>query len=210
MEFSALQRRLAFGLIVLVLVGLAAYLIGPGARGAGRPTAHPSRTASAISPSSSPPPSAPVDPSAPVQSTVPDIYQWLPFSQTGLAAAASVARRFGAAYGTFSYAETAAAYAAPLRALSSAALVGQIEAAYSLPGMAAARSKDKQVATGTAVIQSIRAFGPTSITFIVQITQHQTTASGRTASATSYAVTLTGVGSTWQVTGIELAVVGNS
>lgn len=129
---------------------------------------------------------------------------------SGLAAAASVARKFGDAYGTFSYTETAAAYVATLQPLTSASLVGQIEAAYSLPSMAAARSTAKQVSTGTAVIESIRAFGPTSLTFVVSITEQQTTASGSSSTVTSYALTLTGGGSAWQVTDIELAQLGNS
>jgi hypothetical protein len=209
MEMSSPQRRLTFGLIVLVLAGLVVYLVGSAARGtsppgrpaAGSPAPVPSPTASA--------PGSP-GPSAPTAASGPDIYQWLPFTQSGLAAAASVARRFAAAYGTFSYTESGAAYAAALQQLSSASLAGQIEAAYLLPGVAASRSKTRQVSTGAATIQSIRAFGPSSITFIIEITEHQTATTGSGAAATSYAVTLTGSGSSWQVTDIELSNLGNS
>jgi hypothetical protein len=209
MEMSSPQRRLTFGLIVLVLAGLVVYLVGSAARGtsppgrpaAGSPAPVPSRTASA--PGSS-------GPSAPTAASGPDIYQWLPFTQSGLAAAASAARRFGAAYGTFSYTESGAAYAAALQQLSSASLAGQIEAAYLLPGVAASRSKIRQVSTGAATIQSIRAFGPSSITFIIEITEHQTATTGSGDVATSYAVTLTGSGLSWQVTDIELSNLGNS
>ena len=44
----------------------------------------------------------------------------------------------------------------------------------------------------------------------MQITQDVSTASGRKQQATSYAITLTGGGPTWQVTYIELQNVGNS
>jgi hypothetical protein len=210
MDMSSLQRRLTFGLIVLVLAGLVVYLVGTAARGTsspGHPVSAPSSPAPALSPSAS----APGPPaSAPSGGSGPDIYQWLPFTQAGLAEAASVARRFGVAYGTFSYTESAAAYAASLQQLSSPSLAGQVEAAYSLPGVAAARAQTRQVSAGTATIESIRAFGPSSITLIVEITEHQTATTGSSESTTSYAMTLTGSGSSWQVTDIELSDLGNS
>jgi hypothetical protein len=205
MESSPLQRRVTFALIVLVLVGLGIYLIGvvrgPGARGASPAGRRPTLT---IPPS--PTPSA----AAPGSSAAPNIYQWLPFTQPGLTAAASVARQFGAAYGTFSYTQTATAYAASFKSLASADLTSQIMAAYSTPGVAAARTSTRQVSAGTAVIQAIRAFGPTSLTFLVQITQNLTATTGSSQDVTQYAVTVTGSGSTWQVTDIELASAGNS
>jgi hypothetical protein len=214
MEMSPLQRRLTFGLIVLVLAGLSVYLIGSVARGSGTPrhTAG-GRVPSSPAPSSaapSPTPSASASTGTAAPSTGPDIYQWLPFTQSGLAAAASVAQRFGAAYGTFTYTESGAAYAASLQQLSSESLAMQIEAAYSLPGVASARTSTRQVSTGTAAIQSIEAFGPGSITFTVEITEHQTATTGSSSATTSYAMTLTGSGSSWQVTNIELSDLGNS
>jgi hypothetical protein len=44
----------------------------------------------------------------------------------------------------------------------------------------------------------------------VQIAEHQTATSGSSNVVTSYSVTLTGSGSAWQVTDIELAAAGNS
>ncbi len=213
MEITPLQRRITFGLIVFVLVGLGAYLIGPVAHGSG--TAAPARSAprstpAASAPAPSPAPS-PAPPAAePGSSGAPDIYQWLPFTQAGLAAAAARARQFGTAYATYSYTETPAAYAASLAPFASAQLVAQVKAAYALPGVVAARTSARQVATASSVIQSLRAFGPSSLTFVVQITQDVSTASGRKQQATSYAITLTGGGPTWQVTYIELQNVGNS
>jgi hypothetical protein len=207
-EPSALQRRLTFGLIVVILAGLATYLLGTTAHGAGKPSGRPAPTGTPARATSSSAPSLP-GPSA-SGSHAPDIYRWLPFSQDGLAAAASVARRFGAAYGTFSYLQTAAQYASPLRGLCSAALAGQVEAAYAAPGVAAARAKARQVSLGTASIQSIRSFGPSSLTFVVQVTEKLTTASGPDSVVTSYALTLTVGGAGWRVTDIELASLGNS
>ena len=140
----------------------------------------------------------------------PDIYQWLPFTPAGLAAAASVVTRFGDAYGTYSYTESADAYAATLSPVTSADLTAQITAAYAAPGVATPRVSGKQVATGTATIDSISAFGPTSLTFVVHITQRIAAASGSSQTSATYSVTLTGGGTNWQVTSIELASVGNS
>jgi hypothetical protein len=205
-EPSALQRRLTFGLIVVVLAGLATYLLGTTAHSARSPAGRPAPTARPGSAASSP--SLPV-PSA-SGSQAPDIYRWLPFSKDGLAAAASVARRFGAAYGTFSYLQTPAQYAGRLQGLCSAGLDGQLEAAYAAPGVTAARSKARQVSVGTASIQSIRSFGPSSLTFVVLVTEKLTTASGPNSAVSSYAVTVTGGGASWQVTDIELASLGNA
>jgi hypothetical protein len=206
MDISPAARRLIFGLIVCVLVVLGAYLLGPVAHGAGksaskRDTAPRARASTA--------PAGPVTASEPAVGQ-PDIYQWLPFTQTGLAAAASVVVRFGDAYGSYSYIQNAAAYAAPLTPITSPQLVSQIEAAYSAPGVAAIRVGGHQVAVGTATIGSIRAFGPSSLTFLVQVAQELTDTSGPSTVSTVYAVTVTGSGTSWQVTDVELASAGNS
>jgi hypothetical protein len=63
---------------------------------------------------------------------------------------------------------------------------------------------------GAATIDAISGFGPTSLTFLVQITQEITATTGTSQTSTRYSVTLTGNGTNWQVTGVELATVGNS
>jgi len=208
MEASPAKHRVAFGLIVFALVALGAYLV--------RPAANPGRhqPAAAVTPAQPSGHGASQGSSqsgaAPAGSARADIYQWLPFTPAGLAAAASVAVRFGDAYGTFSYTQDAAAYIRPLHTLSSPVLAQQIKAAYALPGVATARISGKQVSVGTATIASIRAFGPNSLTFVVQVTQLLTELAGRKLVTTLYAVTLTGSGASWLVTDIELASAGNS
>jgi hypothetical protein len=207
MDSSPAWRRIAFAVIVCILVALGAYLIGPVAHQGRRSGQTPAAATTPRPRASAPPaPAATVSPSA----AAPDIYQWLPFTPAGLAAAASVASRFGDAYGTYSYTQSAAAYGATLQPVSSGALVEQIEGAYSAPGVASARTGGKQVAAGLAAISSISAFGPTSLTFQVQVAQRITGTAGASQVSTDYAVTLTGGGTTWQVTSIELASVGNS
>jgi hypothetical protein len=210
MEITPLQRRITFGLIVFVLVALGIYLIGPAARGsrsAGPPPPKPHVTTSAPSAA---PSASPAATTAPATARDPDIYQWLPFTPAELGAAASTVRQFGDAYGTFSYTETSAEYVAPIARLATSQLATQIGQAFSLPGVAAARTSERQVSTGTAVIESLRAFGPSSLTFVVQVTENLTTTTGRSKQATSYAITLTGNAAAWQVSDIELQSAGNS
>ena len=203
MEFSPAARRLIFGLIVCALAGLGAYLIAPAADGAGSATHH----SGSASKSAAAGTSAVANAAAPGRS---DIYQWLPFTPAGLNAAASVVVKFGDAYGSYTYTQNATAYVAPIVPITAPQLVSQLEAAYSVPGVAATRLSAKQVAVATATIGSIRAFGPSSITFLVQVSQQLTDTSGRRQQGTVYAVTVTGSGTSWQVTDIELATAGNS
>ena len=66
------------------------------------------------------------------------------------------------------------------------------------------------MSTGTAAINSLRAFGPSSLTFIVTGTQHLVTAKGTSNGSTQYAITVTGSGGSWQVNDIQLSSVGQS
>jgi hypothetical protein len=215
MDLSPGVRRVVFGLIVCGLVGLGAYLLGPGMHRSGQTGQHPRQTA-ASSPASGPGASSASRPAVTPSSTESpvagqaDIYQWLPFTQAGLNSAAAVVVSFGDAYGTFSYTQSANSYVAPMQSVTSGQLAGQIKAAYSVPGVVAARVAGKQVSVGSATIESIRAFGPSSLTFVVQVSQQLTQTTGHSQLSTVYAVTVTGNGTSWQVSAIELASVGNS
>jgi hypothetical protein len=212
MDLTAGQRKLVFAVIALGLAGLAWYLFLPAARGtassAGQRGAAraPAPAANVAAPHATP---SAATSAASGAAAAPDIYQWLPFTPAGLAAAANVVTRFGDDYDTFSYSQRAASYIAPMRGLISSALAAQLGGGYSAPGVAEPRIRDKQVSTGTTVISSLRAFGPSSITFIAAITQHLADTRGRSQSTVEYAVTVTGGAGTWQVSDIELASVGN-
>src|SRR5690348_12742331 len=215
MELSPAQRKLAFAVVVLVLAGLGAYLLTTFRHDAGHPataSTHHAAPPPSTPPPTSPPPTAsaaPTPSSSPVSTKVPDIYQWLPFTKPGLTNAANIAVRFGDAYGTFSYTEKAPAYVATMHGLISDTLSAQLSAAYSAPGVASLRTSRKQVSTATASITSLRAFGPSSLTFVLSITEHITATRDGGSKTTSYAVTLTGGDSRWQVSDIELASAGN-
>jgi hypothetical protein len=209
-ELSPRQRSAVFAFVVVVLAALGYYLVVPAvthARGSARATASPTAAAGATVPEAAPAPAATA--SAAEASGV-NIYAWLPFTQQDLAAAASVAVRFGVDYNTFTYAESAADYVGAMGGLITGQLATTLRAAYQTPGVASLRTSQKQVSTGTAVINSLRAFGPSSMTFVITAGQRLATANGTTSGSTQYAVTVTGSGTSWQVSDIELESAGNT
>lgn len=211
MEMTPLQRKAVFALIVLVLAGLGVYLVASGAHGAS-PSSSPRPNAKAAASRPSAAPSASQAPAPAPAPSVPDIYQWLPFTQPELAAAASVVTQFSRDYGTWSYTQDAAAYVAAMGDLITPELSQVLKQGYSVPGVASQRAAQKQVSTATAVINSLRAFGSSSLTFVVTISQQitGTGTGGGSQAPTQYAVTVAGTGGAWQVNDIELAAAGNS
>ena len=213
MDLTSRQRQLVFALTVVALAGLGFFLLHSGIPGhhSAKPSQHP--RAAASSPTA---PSSPATPAAtPTQtgrssttSSQVNIYQWLPFTEPQLAKAANVVTEFPADYGTFTYHESVAAYTARMQGLITSQLAQVIGRAYATPGVAKIRTQQKQVSTGSAVIDSLRAFGPSSVTFVVTIHQKITgTSPGQ--QSTQYAVTVSDSNGGWQVTDIELASSGN-
>ena len=213
MEPSSGQQRLLFVVVVLVLAGLGVYLIS--ARTHNGTAATPPASASATSPAPQTPAVQPATTPASVPASVPsgsskaDIYQWLPFSQQDLTEAARTTVAFAADYETYSYTETAAAYAGKMATLVTGELAATLKNAYATPGVAAQRTAQKQVSTGSGGIASIRSFGAGSITFVVNIAQQLATTQGTSTKTTQYAVTVVSAAGGWQVNDIELAGAGN-
>src|SRR5215469_7939222 len=212
MELTSGQRKALFALVVAALMALGIYMFVPGARAAraGASTRATSHSPAGSATQTSAPAAAPTPSSPAPAATAPDIYQWLPFSQAGLTSAAAVVTEFGDAYGTFSYTENAAAYVRSMQNLITPELAQVLAADYSVPGVASQRDSERQVSTGKAVIDSLQAFGPSSITFVVTIGREVTDTSGRSRASARYAVTVTGAGASWQVNDIEQAGLGNS
>ena len=219
MELSPGQRKAVFALIVVVLVALGGFLCvsrSGGVRAAGRTaqTAQAARTPPASVPPSVPP-SAPASVPAsvpPAQAGAPavDIYRLLPFSQAGLDQAVGVVQRFAARYGTYSYTEPAGSYVASMRGLITPELAATLARGYATPGVAQQRAAQRQVATGQAAVTALRAFGPTSLTFLVTLVQRITGRAGSSQLTSRYAVTVTSTAGGWQVSDIQLASAGNS
>ena len=222
MDLNPAQRRLVFGAVVLVLAALGAFLIIPGtllhrhspagrgrAVGLTQPLSSPS-AASGLGSSPSPSPGGLAAGATPPSGTGASIYQWLPFTQAGLAAAADVVRRFAAAYASYSYTQRTASYEHQLNGLVTAQLAAVLARGFATAGLAQIRTRQKQIAKGTGRITAIRAFGPSNITFIVAITQKVTGTLGAKQTTTTYAVTVTGAATNWQVEDLQLASAGNS
>jgi hypothetical protein len=216
MDLSPAQRVLAFLGIVIVLGGMGAYLLIPGVRSAlgqghGRAAATPSTSATAAAGTSPAVPAASTAPATPAPTgSVPDIYQWLPFSRADLAKAASVAEAFGAAYDTFSYQEGTSSYVASLRGLATSELSATLARAYGTPGVASQRTRQQQVSSARTLINSIRTFSSGSLTFVVTIVQTMHTKQGKSQNDGHYAITLIGSGQSWLVNDVELASAGNT
>jgi len=213
-DLSPAQQKAVFVLVVVVLAALGYWLILPklshsGGHSAAASSTSPAASASASAPGTPGTPASTVTASPAAAGNV-NIYSWLPFTQQGLADAASVTVKFCVDYNTFTYTESPAAYVAKMSGLITGQLATTLQASYSTAGVAALRTSQKQVSTGTAVINSLRAFGPSSVTFILTTGQHLVSSKGTTNGSTQYAVTVTGSGSSWQVDDIELASAGNS
>lgn len=208
MELSPARQKALFLLIVAVLAVLGYFLVVPALHNQGAAAKSPPSAAPRNAPSDTPPSSAvPVATQAPAGTV--NIYNWLPFSQQDLTDAAAVAMRFGVDYDTFTYTESVASYVASMNGLITGQLAATLQNGFATPGVAGLRSSQKQVSTATASIVSLRAFGPSSLTFIVDIAQQLASARGTTNGNTQYAVTLTGSGGSWQVSDIEIASAGN-
>ena len=213
MDLSPGQQKAVFAVVVVVLAALGYWLLLPKvthSHGQARPAASPAPAATA--PGSQPaqgasPPPATVSPAS---TGGVDIYSLLPFTQQGLAAAAAVTEKFVVDYNTYTYTESADDYVGRMNGLITTQLASTLRGLYSTPGVAKVRTGQKQVSTGTAVINSLRSFGLSSLTFVVTGIQHLTTSKGSSSGSSQYAVTLTGSGTSWQVNDIELSSVGQS
>ena len=210
MDLSPGQQKAVFALVVVVLAALGYWLIVPRVshpNAKAQPSPAPSPTASVPSPPASLPTAVTTTPAS---SGSVDIYSWLPFTQQGLAAAAAVTQKFLVDYNTYSYTESAADYVARMNGLITTEEAATLKGLYATPGVAKIRTDQKQTSTGTASITALRTFGPSSLTFIATGTQHLTTAKGSSSGSAQYAVTVTGSGTSWQVSDIELSSVGQS
>jgi hypothetical protein len=211
-ELSPRQRSAVFIAVVIALAALGYYLVVPAvthSRGNGNGNAKAASAPSSSVPATQAPTTAPAVRAPAAAAGGPDIYAWLPFTQQNLAAAAAVATRFSVDYDTFTYTESAADYIGAMGDLVTGQLAGTLRAAFLTPGVVQLRKSLQQVSTGTATINALRAFGPSSMTFVVTAGQKLATDKGTSNGSTQYAVTVTGSGSNWQVSDIELASAGN-
>jgi len=203
MELSSGQQRLLFVLVVLGLAGLGVWLVGTRHGTSASPPPKPTVSAAPVTTT---PVAAPATTNG---SGGVDIYQWLPFSQQDLTAASRATVAFAGDWETWSYTESAPAYAAKMSGLVTSELSATLENDYATPGVAGLRTTQKQVSASSGGIASISTFGSGTITFVVNITQQLSTTSGTTHTTKQYTVTVVSGPDGWQVNDIELAGVGN-
>jgi hypothetical protein len=208
MDLSPGQQKAVFALVVVVLAAIGYWLVVPKAshsNAQAKPTPTPSPTQSVPSPAVTQTPTVTATPAA--TGSV-NIYSLLPFTQTGLQAAAAVTQQFLVDYDTYSYTESAQDYVGKMGGLVTAQLSASLQALYASAGVAKVRNSQQQTSTGTAQIDSLRSFGPSSLTFVVTGNQHLVTAKGSSNGTAQYAITVTGSGTSWQVDNIELSTTG--
>jgi len=229
MELSPGRQRLLFVVVVIALVALGIFVIhgrsqGNTAAPAATPTPTPSApaasgtAAASAAATSLPPATIPPATSPPATAGGANIYQWLPFTQSDLTTAAKTTLAFAKVYANTSYTETKAAYVAKLTGLTTPQETATLVSDFETPEIAATRTADKQVATGTPTIDSISSFGPqsppgpsgpASITFAVTIAQKLASTSGTLTSSPEYTITIVSTATSWQVENIQLASLGN-
>ncbi|GLY86063.1 hypothetical protein [Actinoallomurus iriomotensis] len=141
----------------------------------------------------------------------------LPFDGGQISQAAGLATRFAATFASHRYDETPSAYLNRLAPMMSPQLRTVVERAATDPATLTQRRRLQQITTAHARPEAIRALGPTSITFLVAVTEHVATAHANRADTDHYALTLThaadqdddGSGG-WRVYAVEFASTGNT
>jgi hypothetical protein len=223
MELSPGQQRLLFAVVVIALVGLGFFLIEGRSHGTNAasttPTPTPSTSAPAASGAATATPPA-TEPSAPPSASTAgegkggagggkgsaNIYQWLPFTQSDLTAAAKTTLAFATDYVTWNSKESVTAYGAKMAGLVTSPEDAVLESDFSTAARAAGNAA---VSTGSGTIDSITSFGSNSITFLVAIAQQVVPATGTAASPSQYSITVVSTAAGWQVNDIELSTLGN-
>ncbi|MGN9840827.1 hypothetical protein ACTMTI_22160 [Nonomuraea sp. H19] len=186
------RRGVAFAAIVVVIGAVGIYLtFGPDSEETAAPQPVTSRAAGAPAASSTPLATASAAPF--------DVYSYLPMKKEQLAAAADLAERFTAAYGTFRYDEDPAAYATRVKAYTTVELGNVLTRTITSAGTVAQNRDDQVVSTATARVKEIRQIDKTSIIFVVIGIRQVDAKSGDKAVSEDYAVTVTQSGADWRV-----------
>jgi hypothetical protein len=194
------QRRMLFAGMAVALVLLGLWLWWP------RPDTAPVREdggPGASAPAAPPPAAGPATPPPGIDELVDaesfDIYRLLPFGREDFATAATTAQQFVARYGTYRYDEQPQTYLDRLRPLVNDLVYDDLLASSSSAGILEQRKADQTVAQGSASLNSVRAIGNTSITFVVTGLQDVTEAGSTGRDSKQWAVTVQNTGGSWKV-----------
>ncbi|WP_188192535.1 hypothetical protein [Nonomuraea sp. SYSU D8015] len=186
------RRGLAFAAIVVVIAAVGVYVtLWPGSADPAEPAPQQSRPTSVAVASSTPLATASDAPF--------DVYDYLPMKKEHLAAAADLAQRFTAVYGTFRYDEDPAAYAERLKAYTTPELGEILGRTMTSAGTVEQNRDDEIVSTATARLKEIRQIDKTSIIFVVTGTRKVSAKSGDKLLNEDYAVTVRQSGTDWRI-----------
>jgi hypothetical protein len=205
MELSDRRRKLLFAGLVVVLVAVGVYLTVADS-GTTTESERPREGRTAAAPTG---PSVPSVPPPGIDSTITpenfDIYRLLPFKKREFAAAAELAQRFTAAYGTYRYDEDPQAYMARLGPMVTEELGAQIARGVSSPGLIEERRNEQVVAQGTATLDGVRDIEANSIIFLVTGNQQLTRSGESGQESKQFAVTIARDGTALRVYAFEPA-----
>ncbi|MBA9003791.1 hypothetical protein [Thermomonospora cellulosilytica] len=210
MELSDGRRRLLFAGLAVVLAAVGVYLTVAGPGGGEETEEPPAAQATTPPPGPAVPSVAPPGISSTITPDSFDIYRLLPFPKRDFAAAADLAQRFTAAYGTYRYDEDPQAYVARLEPLATEELVTQIARGVSAPGLLEQRRSEQVVAQGTATLDSVRDIEANSIIFLVTGNQQLTRNGQTTHESKRFAVTVSRDGNALRVYAFEPADAGQA
>ncbi|GAA3233694.1 hypothetical protein [Nonomuraea helvata] len=187
------KRGVAFAAIVVVIAAVGIYLTmwPDSGNDQADPKQEPARAASAHP--------APNTPLATASGAPFDVYSYLPMKKEQLAAAADLAERFTAAYGTFRYDEDPAAYAARVKVFTTPELGNELTRTLTSAGTVEQNRNDQVVSKATARLKEIRQIEQTSIVFVVTASRQVTAKSGDKQLTEEYAVTVSQAVDDWRI-----------
>ncbi|TDB89124.1 hypothetical protein E1264_09135 [Actinomadura sp. KC216] len=135
----------------------------------------------------------------------------LPLTHHQLNAAIRLAADFTTAYGSHRYDQSAQAYLARLRPITTPELYAALARAASTPSIQTQRTRDHETATAHATATKIRTIGPSSLIVLVDLHQDITTTAGRHQRTQHLAVTTIKTGQNdWDIHDIQPANAGNA
>ncbi|MEU1394402.1 MULTISPECIES: hypothetical protein [unclassified Nonomuraea] len=193
MAQSGDKRGLAFAAIVVVIAAVGVYLtMWPSSD-------DPPEQAPATGATSASAPTVASKPLATASAAPFDVYSYLPMKKEQLAAAADLAERFTAVYGTFRYDEEPAAYATRVKTFTTAELGNILARTLTSAGTVQQNRDDQIVSQATARLKEIRQIEKTSIVFVVTETRQVTAKSGNRQDVEDLAVTVSQLGADWRI-----------
>lgn len=199
------RRKGLFVAAVVVLAALGIYLTtlgdGSGEVGTAGPTGR-AGTRTVTAPPVAVPSQVATTPSADF-----DVYSYLPLTRDQLGAAADLARRFTAQYGTYTF-DDPVGRADRLKGFTTVEFGDDLTRTVTSPAAVEHDTADQIVSKGTARLKSIRDISATSAVVVVESTQRITALSGPKEQIEDYAVTVVQVGADWRVYDLQLAASG--